>query len=172
MMLMQQLAQRALMKAVNAEADIRILIMIKDWNQREGSSTLLTLLRLPAPPLHLVTGPVQLFKAVLAAEEAARDDDEHDAGTAQRMLYFALRNTAIPAGTQSEKQTSPKVNYTTWYRSKTFHTPREGDQRRGGTQVLTQGRTEGHARRQTPGSRKFGRGCGPRGRSSSARPHG
>jgi hypothetical protein len=82
------------LKAVNAEANDRMLIVVEDWYQCQGSRTLL---RLPAPPLHLVAGPVQLFQAVLAAHEVCCDDNEHYAGTTQGRLHLLRRIIAVPA---------------------------------------------------------------------------
>jgi hypothetical protein len=97
MTLTQELGQRVHLELVNAEADERVLVLIKDWDQHERIGLLLTLLRLVAAPLHLVAGPVQLFQAELAAEEVGRDDDEHDAGTAQGGLHLRCRMIAVPA---------------------------------------------------------------------------
>jgi hypothetical protein len=84
----QQLGQHALLEAVNAEADDRVLVLIEDWDQHERIGGLLTLLSLAVTPLHLDAGTLQLFKASLAAKEVSRDYDEHDAGTAHGGLHL------------------------------------------------------------------------------------
>ena len=98
MMLFQKRLQRTAFEAVDAEADNRILFMVEDRDQFQRSERLPTLLRLPAAPLHLVKGPNQLLQAEFAAEEIDRDDDEHDAGTAQRNFHLARRVIAVSAG--------------------------------------------------------------------------
>ena len=98
MIFTQKLGQRACLDAVYAKADYRVLVVVKTWDQLDRLRALLTMLRLPVSPLHLVTGPVQLFQAVSAAKEVGRDNDKHDAGTTQRRLHFCWCVITISAG--------------------------------------------------------------------------
>ena len=87
MMLLQQLCQRAAVKAIDIDAHTGVLMMIEDRDELQVRRRPAILLRLPAPLLHLITRPVELFQAVLAAEEVACDDDEYGTGTAQGLFH-------------------------------------------------------------------------------------